>query len=359
MPGKGCICERGFGGYNCELNYLLATPKSAFINEPIYSSSFSYLNQEKQKQNTSTSNPTKNNRTNSQIENCENGGILIENICVCLNQFHGVRCEKAPSQDSIKNLNTNNYIMSRIISKAKLKIHPDDSFNKNDELNFNFENLKDLNASFLTSVVWPWTECFPGSSLVDVYDSKTRLIKSKPVTKLEINDLVRVSEDNTDKFSRVIHFLHRVENLTANCIRLYFQLEINSNNLTENFITLTPKHLVWLENKKTYFPADKLRVGDLLLYSNQYKLLNVNIYKIERIVLNEGIYAPLVESGHFLVNGIKCSCYSVIKSHYVAQLFFNILQFINEYLKVNFEKYSLFILNFISLFKLDRFFLDI
>ena len=85
-----------------------------------YSSSFSYLSH---KQDNITAITVAKNETNSKIENCENDGILIENMCICLNQFHGLRCEKAPDYGSSvkepkKSFNSNNFIMSRIISKT-------------------------------------------------------------------------------------------------------------------------------------------------------------------------------------------------------------------------------------------------
>jgi hypothetical protein len=34
--------------------------------------------------------------TTPSISSCENGGLLIDNVCICLNQFTGSRCEIAP-----------------------------------------------------------------------------------------------------------------------------------------------------------------------------------------------------------------------------------------------------------------------
>lgn len=43
-----------------------------------------------------TSGVPTNEETTTLILTCENGGLLIDNNCICLNHFSGVRCEIAP-----------------------------------------------------------------------------------------------------------------------------------------------------------------------------------------------------------------------------------------------------------------------
>ena len=202
---------------------------------------------------------------------------------------------------------------------------------------------------------------FPASAKVQVLNSVTKLIVSKKISSLNINDFVLVMDDkdNSIKFSRLIAFLDRIENIKADFIRLFYESDYSK------FITLTPKHLIWvLDQRKSYFEyktAESVLIGDHLQFyeSNLNMTKIVNVYKIERLQLNQGIYAPLTQSGTLLIDNIKVSCYSIIKNHYVAQYFYNVLNFLNHFISINFEDYSRKIFNLLTLIKLDYLILNV
>jgi hypothetical protein len=55
---------------------------------------------------TTTSTTTTTTTTSETITSCENGGLFIDNICICLNQFTGKRCEIAPEFEDTTESNT-------------------------------------------------------------------------------------------------------------------------------------------------------------------------------------------------------------------------------------------------------------
>ena len=74
------------------------------------------------------------------------------------------------------------------------------------------------NISINRELIWPWFECFPGSSIVTIKS------KNKPmnisISDLKINDMVLTSEA---KYSKVMSFFHRVPNVEAKFIRLFYE----------------------------------------------------------------------------------------------------------------------------------------
>jgi hypothetical protein len=136
--------------------------------------------------------------------------------------------------------------------------------------------------------------------------------------------LVGIDDKSGDfKFERVISFLDRIENIDASFIRLSY----NVNDTINNFITLTPRHLIFTQ-RDGYIPANTVKIGDRILLLKQNKYIKVYVNKIEELNLkNSGIYAPLTESGEIIVNNIKCSCYSMVKSHKLTQFIFNSIHF--------------------------------
>jgi hypothetical protein len=109
------------------------------------------------------------------ITNCENGGLLIDGSCLCLNQYTGPRCEITPEQAVLNENDTNLYLSSKqsAIAKVKSASNPELSKNKN-PLNKNQENedssslkrinskIEDENTSVIersedqTKMHWPW-----------------------------------------------------------------------------------------------------------------------------------------------------------------------------------------------------------
>lgn len=104
---------------------------------------------------TSKANPTEKPAIQERILKCQNGGVLIENNCICLNQFSGLRCERPPDfQKYVKDFKSDQLLLSKLIPKSNFEFR-----HENNNFDFDFSNLKSLNATFLKSVVWPWNEC--------------------------------------------------------------------------------------------------------------------------------------------------------------------------------------------------------
>lgn len=106
---KGCVCNKGFQGVLCDIPILTtnftktnsqfkATEKN--INLKASSTELNTLLKKQNFQtlpNSSKKISTLNEPHSTFISSCENGGLLIDNMCLCLNQFSGLRCEKPPT----------------------------------------------------------------------------------------------------------------------------------------------------------------------------------------------------------------------------------------------------------------------
>ena len=185
----------------------------------------------------------------------------------------------------------------------------------------------------------------------------------KRISELNVNDKVLVSNSNSVEFSRVVNFLHRIDAIDALFIRLFYEL-----NGTENYITLTPKHLILLGDAYgnfEYQPAINANLGSLLKYYDfsSKKYLMVKLNKKESVNLkNSGIYAPLTESGTLIVDNIVVSCYSMVKSHRLAQYFFNVLNRINSISELTasfYDSYSIFFYQIINFLRIESLFLNV
>ncbi len=109
------------------------------------------------------------------ITSCENGGLLIDNSCLCLNQYTGARCEITPEQAALNENDTNFYMPSKQSAIAKVKSASNSEMSKNknslknNQENEDFSSQKrlnsktdDENSSVLerseeqTKIHWPW-----------------------------------------------------------------------------------------------------------------------------------------------------------------------------------------------------------
>ena len=91
---------------------------------------------------------TKNQNT-THINTCENGGILIDNTCICLNQFSGYRCEILPK--------LSRFSSSEIISKESKNISDFDSGdlaekNLNSKLNISTSTFTSTTTQSVTTI---------------------------------------------------------------------------------------------------------------------------------------------------------------------------------------------------------------
>lgn len=144
---------------------------------------------------------------------------------------------------------------------------------------------------------------------------------------LQVNDEVMVGENT---FSKVVSFLHRIEHIDAEFIRIHYEPLQGVNprtTTTGNYITITPKHLIETRNGEStsfsYIPAFEVKPNDLLKYHDRIdgNMEYVRVTRVESVRRDEsGIYAPLTESGTLIVDRIHVSCFSMVKSHRLAEL---------------------------------------
>lgn len=193
---------------------------------------------------------------------------------------------------------------------------------------------------------------------------------------IEINDMVLVGsglESSEQKFSKVISFLHRIEEIEANFIKLYFKateyLSTKSENLTEH-LTITPRHLILAKRSShfEYVQARDVQSGDILKFFNNEKqqMSYVEVTKVESVRLeNSGIYSPLTESGTLIVDNIHVSCFSLVKSHYLANVVFNffnsLINFtnLNSYSSELFVAFTQILFNIVDMLKVTDLFLRV
>ena len=165
-----------------------------------------------------------------------------------------------------------------------------------------------------------------------------RKVIAKYISDLDVDEMVL---DGENSFSKVISFLHRVDNLTASFVRLHFTV-----GKQPRYLTLTPRHLVLVQPQKSaqfdHILAQEVKEGDLLKYSDYSKsrLEYVKVDRVERVELeNSGIYSPLTESGTIIVDNVHVSCFSMVKSHRLAAFVFNVVNSIVRLFEMGSEEF--------------------
>lgn len=185
------------------------------------------------------------------------------------------------------------------------------------------------------------------------------------MTDLKVNDLVLVRNDHDElEFKKIISFLHRLEDVDADFIRLHLQTD---SPASDDYITLTPRHLIYArkENEKfEYIPAKGVQIGDWLKYidTNRFTAVDVRVIKIEHVRLaGSGIYTPLTEGGTLIVDKVHVSCYSMVKSHTLANLIFGLAQKFSDLFLLtasSYQVYSQYLYGLLDAFKLTSVFLN-
>lgn len=189
------------------------------------------------------------------------------------------------------------------------------------------------------------------------------MTKNISISTLNISDRVLTGLDtkNQPEYSKVLSFFHNQADIDAKFIRLYIQ--------PTTFITLTPRHLILTRSNSTdqfeYKPAVDVKPGDILkLFDfSSSTLKSLAVYKRDEITLKKsGIYAPLTETGTIIVDSVQASCYSVVKSHRIAQFFYGALNSLNNLFNVtseNYFLYSKFLFGLVDFTQLKGFFLNL
>ncbi|KAF6000474.1 hypothetical protein F1559_002485 [Cyanidiococcus yangmingshanensis] len=166
------------------------------------------------------------------------------------------------------------------------------------------------------------TKCFSGSAKVLTAESG----KVRRMQDLEIGDQVMgVNHQGELVPDQVIGWLHLERSKPSSFLEL----------LTEDgqTVRVTSRHLLYAHRPESHprsdakqdwstfkaLYAERLRVGDLLYHGQQR--LGVRIVAI-RTIHEEGIFAPLTNSGRLVVDGAVVSCYGSFPSHAVAHAVF-------------------------------------
>ncbi|XP_076301077.1 hedgehog signaling protein [Lasioglossum baleicum] len=157
--------------------------------------------------------------------------------------------------------------------------------------------------------------CFPGRSLVRTSDGV-----SKRLDQVRLGDRIAALDSRGDiVYSEVIAFLDR--SLTER--RQFVRLTTESGRV----LTLTPAHLVPVEGRSPMFagrvqPGDKILVRDPADENEVEHRLRWDKVVDSRLVLEEGVYAPLTTEGTLLVDDVVASCYAVIDNQNWAHMAF-------------------------------------
>jgi hedgehog protein len=161
--------------------------------------------------------------------------------------------------------------------------------------------------------------CFPGRSLVRIENGNT-----KRLDEVRLGERIAALDSRGDVvYSEVIAFLDRSPSERRQFIRL--------TTISGRVLTLTPAHLVPVEGRSSVFaakvqPGDKILVNDVTANvgnDNQVdNRLRWDSVVETKLVLEEGVFAPLTTEGTLLVDDVVASCYALVDSQSVAHYAF-------------------------------------
>lgn len=97
-------------------------------------------------------------------------------------------------------------------------------------------------------------------------------------------------------------------------------------------LTLTPAHLVPVEGKSITFSA-RVKIGDRILIRDSSSADEISENEVEdrlrydrvidaKLILEEGVFAPLTSEGTLIVDDVVASCYAIIDSQTIAHYSF-------------------------------------
>eukprot|EP00797_Seminavis_robusta_P029396 Sro592_g172180.1 Warthog protein (544) ;mRNA; r:45893-47524 len=146
-------------------------------------------------------------------------------------------------------------------------------------------------------------DCFSGSMTTMTPEGPKRM------DELKINDLVLTS---SGQFQKVYAWLHRTpEKLAASQARESEYLQIVTE--TGNKIEMTPKHMIYINDKQYPVEAGHVMVGDYLsLMESGHAATTTKAAKVTAIntVKLMGGFSPATEDGTIVVNGLLASSYN-------------------------------------------------
>lgn len=158
--------------------------------------------------------------------------------------------------------------------------------------------------------------CFPGKSIV-----RTKEGTKKRLDELRIGEEIASLNSQGDiVFSEVISFMDRQPSEKRQFIQL--------TTATGKVLTLTPSHLLPVEGKSIIFAA-RVEIGDKILVRDSDEAENMvdDALRYDRIiesklVLEEGVFAPLTNEGTVVIDDVVASCYAIIESQTIAHYSF-------------------------------------
>lgn len=179
--------------------------------------------------------------------------------------------------------------------------------------------------------------CFPGKSIV-----RTKEGTKKRLDQLTIGEEIASLNSNGDiVYSEVISFMDRQPTEKRQFIQL--------TTATGKMLTLTPSHLLPVEGKSIIFAA-RVQVGDKILVRDSEEAENMvhDALRYDRIieaklVLEEGVFAPLTNEGTVLIDDVVASCYAIIESQTIAHYSFIPYRFWT-YVKSGVSRFAKFII---------------
>lgn len=90
------------------------------------------------------------------------------------------------------------------------------------------------------------------------------------------------------------------------------------NERNESLISLTPSHLIYVQDKG-YIKSSRVEIGDKIrVYSFNLQQVSFQQVATIRFSVKQGYIAPLTRQGSLLVNRVDASCYAEVNSHYWA-----------------------------------------
>ncbi|XP_029161957.1 sonic hedgehog protein A [Nylanderia fulva] len=157
--------------------------------------------------------------------------------------------------------------------------------------------------------------CFPGKSLVRTEDGVI-----KRLDEVHLGERIAALDSRGDVvYSEVIAFLDRAPSERRQFIRL--------TTASGRVLTLTPAHLVPVEKRSSIFaarvqPGDRILVSDTAANNHTDSRLRWDNVVEAKLVLEEGVFAPLTTEGTVIVDDVVASCYAVVDSQLIAHYAF-------------------------------------
>jgi len=140
--------------------------------------------------------------------------------------------------------------------------------------------------------------CFAEDSTVQIAGQESPVAMKD----LKIGDSVLAANN---QYQSVYGFAHKIPDALD---KEYVEIKTAKD---EQPLYISQNHLIFLAGEAAPVPAGSLRVGDVLVDSDNQQVTVDDVH----IVLKKGVYAPLTADGTIVVNGVKASNYVTLNDH--------------------------------------------